>query len=108
MRIKVSDYIVQFLVEKGISHVFGYPGGSVTNLMDSIHKREKDISAHVVYHEQAAAFAACAYAQTTGRPGVAYATGGPGATNLITGIGHAFYDSVPVIFLTGNVNVYER
>ena len=107
MRIKVSDYIVHFLVEKGISHVFGYPGGSVTNLMDSIYKREKDISAHVVYHEQAAAFAACAYAQTTGRPGVAYATGGPGATNLITGIGHAFYDSIPVIFLTGNVNVYE-
>lgn len=104
---KVSDYIVQFLVGKGIKHAFGYPGGSVTNLMDSLRKREKEISAHVVYHEQAAAFAACAYAQITGNPGVAYATGGPGATNLITGIGNAFYDSVPVIFLTGNVNTYE-
>lgn len=107
MRMKVSDYIVQFLVEKGIKHAFGYPGGSVANLMDSLRKREKEISAHVVYHEQAAAFAACAYAQITGHPGVAYATGGPGATNLITGIGDAFYDSVPIIFLTGNVNTYE-
>lgn len=107
MKIKVSDYIVQFLIEKGITHVFGYPGGSVANFMASLYKRKSEISAHVVYHEQAAAFAACAYAQTAGRPGVAYATGGPGATNLITGIGHAFYDSVPVIFMTGNVNTYE-
>ncbi len=104
---KVSDYIVQFLAEKGIKHVFGYPGGSVANLMDSLHRRETEITAHVVYHEQAAAFAACAYAQTTGQLGVAYATGGPGATNLITGIGHAFYDSIPVLFLTGNVNTHE-
>lgn len=106
MKMKVSDYIVHFLIEKGIKHVFGYPGGSVTNLMDSLRKRQ-EISAHVVYHEQAAAFAACAYAQTAGCLGAAYATGGPGATNLITGIGHAFYDSIPVIFLTGNVNTYE-
>ena len=104
---KVSDYIVHFLVEKGITDVFGYPGGSVTNLMESFRKEENRIRAHVVYHEQAAAFAACSYAQTAGVPGVAYATGGPGATNLLTGIGHAFYDSIPVIFFTGNVNTYE-
>ncbi len=104
---KASDYIVQFFIDKGITDAFGYPGGSVTNLMDSFHRREKEISAHVVYHEQAAAFAACAYAETSGHPGIAYATGGPGATNLITGIGHAFYESIPVIFLTGNVNTYE-
>ena len=107
MSIKVSDYIVQFLIEKKIKHVFGYPGGSVANLMDSLYKKEKEISAHVVYHEQAAAFAACAYAQVTGCPGAAYATGGPGATNMLTGIGHAFYDSIPSIFFTGNVNTYE-
>lgn len=104
---KVSDYIVKFLVDRGITDAFGYPGGSVTNLMDSFRKNEKDIKAHVMYHEQAAAFAACAYAETKGVPGIAYATGGPGATNLLTGIGHAFYDSIPVIFLTGNVNTYE-
>lgn len=105
---KVSDYIVDFLASKGITDVFGYPGGSVTNLMESFRVNRNSIEAHVVYHEQAAAFAACAYAQVTGNVGVAYATGGPGATNMLTGIGHAFYDSIPTIFLTGNVNTYER
>lgn len=104
---KVSDYIVDFLIKKGITDVFGYPGGSVTNLIDSFRKQEEKICAHVMYHEQAAAFAACSYAVKNGVPGVAYSTGGPGATNMMTAIGHAFYDSIPVIFLTGNVNTYE-
>lgn len=104
---KVSDYIVAFLIEKGITDVFGYPGGSVTNLIDSFRKQEGKICAHVMYHEQAAAFAACSYAVKNGIPGVAYSTGGPGATNMMTAIGHAFYDSIPTIFLTGNVNTYE-
>ena len=60
---KVSDYIVDFLASKGITDVFGYPGGSVTNLMESFRVNRNSIEAHVVYHEQAAAFAACAYAQ---------------------------------------------
>lgn len=104
---KVSDYIVEFLIEKKITDVFGYPGGSVTNLIDSLYKKRDSIHAHVTYHEQAAAFAACGYSQIRGVPGVAYSTGGPGATNMITAIGHAYYDSIPVIFLTGNVNTYE-
>ncbi len=105
---KVSDYITQFLVDKGIRECFGYPGGSVTNLLDSIHKWEDAIRAHVTYHEQGAAFAACGYAATSGRVGMAYATGGPGCTNLLTGMGHAFCDSIPVLYLTGNVNTYEN
>ncbi len=104
---KVSDYMIQFFIDKGITDGFGYPGGMVTPLMDSFAKREDKICAHITYHEQAAAFAACAYAQVTGRPGVAYATSGPGATNLITGICNAFFDSLPVIFLTGQVNSFE-
>ncbi len=104
---KVTDYIVEFLIEKGVTQAFGYPGGSAANLVDSFYKYKDKISAHVVYHEQAAAFAACGYAQTSGKPGVAYAIGGPGATNLITGIGHAYFDSIPLICLTGNVNTYE-
>lgn len=104
---KISDYIVQFLIEKGITDTFGYPGGSVANLMDSLKKRETQIRAHVMYHEQGAAFAACGYAETKNVPGVVYATGGPGATNLITAIGHAYYDSIPLICITGNVNTYE-
>lgn len=104
---KVSDYIVEFLINKGIKDVFGYPGGMVTHLMKSFSEKSEQIHAHVNYHEQASAFCACAYAQSTGKPGVAYATSGPGATNLITGIANAYFDSIPVIFLTGQVNTFE-
>lgn len=104
---KLSDYIVSFLIKKEITDVFGYPGGMVTHLMDSFEKYKSDISAHVNYHEQGAAFCACGYAQVTNKPGVAYATSGPGATNLITGIANAFFDSIPCIFITGQVNTYE-
>lgn len=104
---KVSDYIVKYLIDKGISDAFGYPGGMVTHLMESFSKYQKEINAHVTYHEQGAAFAACGYAQASGKTGVAYATSGPGATNLITGICNAYFDSIPVIFITGNVNIME-
>lgn len=104
---KISDYIVEFLISKGITDVFGYPGGMVTHLMDSFSKYKEQISAHVNYHEQAAAFAACGYAQASHKPGVAYATSGPGATNLITGIANSYFDSIPCIFITGQVNTYE-
>ena len=104
---KLSDYIVTFLIEKGITDVFGYPGGMVTHLMDSFDKYKDYISAHVNYHEQGSAFCACGYAQTCNKPGVAYATSGPGATNLITGIANAYFDSIPCLFITGQVNTYE-
>lgn len=104
---KASDYIVEYLIEKGITDVFGYPGGMVTHLMDSFSKFSDQISAHVLYHEQGCAFAACGYAQATGKTGVAYATSGPGATNLITGICDAYFDSIPTVFLTGQVNTFE-
>lgn len=104
---KVSDYIVHYLIEYGITDVFGYPGGMVTHLMDSFSHYTDRITAHMTYHEQAAAFAACGYALASGKPGVAYATSGPGATNLITGICDAYFDSIPVLFLTGQVNTFE-
>ncbi len=104
---KVSDYIVEFLIEKGITDVFGYPGGMVTHLMDSLKKYDNKISSHVNYHEQASSFCACGYAQVKNKPGVAFATSGPGATNLLTGIANAYFDSIPTIFLTGQVNTYE-
>lgn len=104
---KVSDYIIEYLIEKEITDVFGYPGGMVTHLMESFSKYSDKISAHVTYHEQGAAFAACGYAQVSGKPGVAYATSGPGATNLITGICDAFFDSIPTVFITGQVNTFE-
>jgi acetolactate synthase-1/2/3 large subunit len=104
---KLSDYIVTFLIEKEITDVFGYPGGMVIHLMDSFDKYKDSISAHVNYHEQGSAFCACGYAQTSNKPGIAYATSGPGATNLITGIANAYFDSIPCIFITGQVNTYE-
>ena len=105
---KASDFVVEYLIEKKITDVFGYPGGMVTHLMDSFSKYEHKIKAHVTYNEQGAAFAACGYAQVTGKPGVAYATSGPGATNLITGICNAYMDSIPTIFITGQVNSFEQ
>ncbi len=103
---QVSDYIVYFLKSKGIKDVFGYPGGMVTYLMNSI-DQEPTINQRLLYHEQGAAFAACGYSQSSGIPGVVYATSGPGATNLITGIGNAYFDSVPLICITGQVNTKE-
>ncbi len=104
---KVSEYIVDFLIQNGISHIFGYPGGMVTYFMDALKQREAEIASHLHYHEQAAALAACGYAQASGKLGVAYATSGPGATNLITGICNAYFDSIPVLFITGQVNSNE-
>lgn len=103
---KLSDYVIDFLVSKGVTHVFEMAGGSITHLLDSLYDR-KDIHTVCMHHEQAASFAAEGYARISGRPGVAMATSGPGATNLITGIGSCFFDSVPAIFITGQVNTYE-
>lgn len=102
----VADYVAKYLAKREIDCVFGYPGGMVTYLMDSFVNTD-GIEPLLLYHEQAAAFAACGYAQATGKVGVAYATSGPGATNLVTGIGHAYYESVPTLFITGQVNTNE-
>lgn len=103
---KLSDYVVEFLESKGIDTIFGYIGGMITHLSDSIAKNS-NVTFIQVYHEQTAAFAAEGYALQKAVPGVAIATSGPGATNLVTGIANAFYDSVPVIYITGQVNTYE-
>jgi len=102
----VSEYITEFLRIHGTEHIFGYPGGMVTYLMDAL-DRDEGITAHINYHEQGAAFAACGYSSVSGKLGAAYATSGPGATNLLTGVAEAYFDSVPVLFITGQVNTYE-
>lgn len=102
-----SDYIVNFLHQKGITDVFGYPGGMVTYLMDSLDRCQTAPAAHICYHEQACSMAACGWAEIKHLPGVAYATSGPGATNLLTGIACAYFESLPAIFITGQVNTYE-
>jgi acetolactate synthase-1/2/3 large subunit len=104
--LKASDYIANFLVEKGIKCVFELSGGMITHILDSISQitRIEIISMH---HEQSAAFAAEGFARITGMPGIALATSGPGATNLLTGIGSCYFDSVPCVFITGQVNRHE-
>ena len=104
---KVSDYIARFIAARGVAQVYEMSGGMITHLLDSIYLqgRPKIVSMH---HEQAAAFAADATARLTGVPGVAMATSGPGATNLLTGVASCYFDSSPAVFITGQVHRLER
>lgn len=103
---KLSDYVIDFIKNEGISHVFEFIGGAIVHLLDSVSLRD-DIECVSVRHEQAGAFAAEAYARMNGKLGVAMATSGPGALNMLTGIGSCYFDSVPCLFITGQVNTYE-
>lgn len=103
---KVSDFIAEFLQKKGINSVFELSGGMITHILDSLNQKT-NINIISMHHEQSAAFAAEGYARITGLPGVALATSGPGATNLLTGMGSCFFDSTPAIFITGQVNRHE-
>lgn len=103
---KATDYLTRYLYDRGVRTVFELPGGMITHLLNSLFEFEK-IRVLSVHHEQAAAFAADAAGRLTGVPGVAMATSGPGATNLLTGIGSCFYDSSPAVFITGQVNRHE-
>ena len=103
---KSSDYIIDFLVKKGIRHIFGYQGTMIAHFVDSACKDER-IENHSCYNEQGAGFAAVGLAKATGRLAAAYSTSGPGAANLISAVADAYYDSTPVIFFTGQLNSYE-
>ena len=105
--IKATDYIAERLYAKGVRQVFELSGGMITHLLDSLNVYGK-IQVVSVHHEQTAAFAADACGRMTGVPGVAMATSGPGATNLLTGIGSCYFDSSPAVFITGQVNRYEQ
>jgi acetolactate synthase-1/2/3 large subunit len=104
---KVSDFIATYLERKGVKFVFELSGGMITHLLDSLNQKTA-INIITMHHEQSASFAADAYGRVTGIPGVALATSGPGATNLITGIGSCYFDSAPAIFITGQVNRHEQ
>jgi acetolactate synthase-1/2/3 large subunit len=103
---KVSDFIAEFIEKKGISSVFELSGGMITHILDSLYQKTK-VNIVTMHHEQSAAFAAEGFARITGLPGIALATSGPGATNLLTGIGSCYFDSTPAIFITGQVNRHE-
>ena len=103
---KATDLLTKILVGHGVTHVYEMIGGMITHIVDSIATdgRIKLISMH---HEQGAAFAVDGHSRVSGTPAVALATSGPGATNLITGIGSCYFDSVPSVFITGQVNRHE-
>jgi acetolactate synthase-1/2/3 large subunit len=103
---KLSDYVIDFISRQGVAHIFEFIGGAITHLLDSTVDRD-DVQCVSVHHEQSGAFAAEAYARINGRLGVAMATSGPGALNMVTGIGSCWFDSVPCLFITGQVNTYE-
>lgn len=103
---KASDYLVQFCVDNEIDKVFGYIGGAVAHIYHSIAKNSHIEIINGIC-EQGSAFAAEGYARISGKTGVVIATSGPGATNLITSIGSCFFDSVPLLCITGQVNTYE-
>lgn len=98
-----SDILVKTLIEQGCDTVFGYPGGQILNVYDSLYTHKEQINHILTAHEQGAAHAADGYARTTGKVGVVISTSGPGATNLVTGIATAYLDSVPLVAICGNV-----
>ena len=105
MKITGADIIVECLVEQGVDTVFGYPGGQVIPLYDSLYRNKGRIRHILTAHEQGASHAADGYARSTGKVGVCIATSGPGATNLTTGIATAYMDSIPMVAITGNVPI---
>ena len=113
MLMKMQDHKIQMtgakavvlaLKEEGVNTIFGYPGGAIMPIYDELMDEEDNILHILTRHEQGAAHAAQAFAQISGKTGVCFAASGPGATNLVTGIANAFLDSVPVVFITAQVN----
>ena len=97
-----AEIVIACLKEQGVDTVFGYPGGAILNIYDALYGH-KEIRHILTSHEQGASHAADGYARATGRTGVCFATSGPGATNLVTGIATAYMDSIPVVAITCNV-----
>ena len=105
MKLNGSEILVECLKEQNVDTIFGYPGGAILNVYDALYKHSDEITHILTSHEQGASHAADGYARATGKVGVCFATSGPGATNLVTGIATAYMDSIPVVAITCNVTV---
>lgn len=103
MQMTGAEIVVNTLIDLGVKHIFGYPGGAVLHIYDALYDYQDKLQHILTAHEQGAAHAADGYARSTGKTGVVLATSGPGATNLVTGIATAYMDSVPMVCITGNV-----
>ena len=105
MQLTGAEIVIECLKEQGVDTVFGYPGGAILNVYDALYKHSDEITHILTSHEQGASHAADGYARATGKVGVCFATSGPGATNLVTGIATAYMDSIPIVAITCNVGV---
>ena len=105
MQLTGAEIVIECMKEQGVDTVFGYPGGAILNVYDELYKHSDEIHHVLTSHEQGASHAADGYARSTGKVGVCFATSGPGATNLVTGIATAYMDSVPVVAITCNVTL---
>jgi acetolactate synthase-1/2/3 large subunit len=102
-RISGSEAVIKSLLEEGVDTIFGYPGGAIMPIYDALYDYDKQVTHYLTRHEQGAIHAAEGYAKVTGKVGVCFATSGPGATNLITGLADAQIDSIPIVCITGQV-----
>ena len=104
MKLTGAQAVLTSLIREKTEIIFGYPGGAIMPIYDALYDYQDKIKHVLVRHEQGAAHAAEGYARVTGKPGVVFATSGPGATNLVTGIADAMLDSVPLVCITGQVS----
>lgn len=103
-----SEYFVDFLIKKGVTDIFGYPGGYIVPFMDALYERKNEIRVHVCYNEQGCSFAANGFARINGEIGVYFTTSGPGAVNALGGLADAWFDSVPIMGICGNIPTNEQ
>lgn len=98
-----AEYLVDFLVRKGVKAVFGYAGGYIVPFIDALYQRRQEINVHVCYNEQGCSYAANGYARISGQLGVYFTTSGPGAVNGFAGLADAWFDGISIMGICGNV-----
>lgn len=102
-----AEYLVDFLIKKGVTDVFGFSGGYIVPFMDALYSRKDEIKTHVCYHEQGCAYAAEGFARNSGKLGVYFTTSGPGAVNAVGGLADAWFDGIPIMGISGNAPTNE-
>ena len=102
-----SEFLVDFLIKKGVTDIFGYAGGYIVPFMDALNRRD-EITVHVCYNEQGCSFAANGYARINGKIGVYFTTSGPGAVNALGGLADAWFDGIPLMGICGNIPTNEH
>lgn len=103
-----AEYLVDFLIQKGVTDIFGYSGGYIVPFIDALYTRRDKINVHVCYNEQGCAFAANGYARVSNKLGVYFTTSGPGAVNALSGLADAWFDGIPILGICGNIPTSEQ